>query len=53
MLKIKSSRIADYLANQIYQKKIDYDAVIEKYPAYKDIIDKKLKELNIIPFENE
>ena len=53
MATVKQSGIANYLAMQIFQNKITYDSVISKYPAYKEIIDKKLNELNTIPVEYE
>lgn len=46
---ITNSALAVYLANQIFQGRLDYDTVIKKYPRYKDIIDQTLAELSIIP----
>ena len=37
--------MARYLAKQIYAGKLDYDAVIAKYPQFKDEIDAFLKEM--------
>lgn len=34
--------MAKYLARQIKMDKLDYDEVIEKYPQFKDEIDKIL-----------
>lgn len=50
---INGSGLADYLANQIFQGKLSYEAVIKKYPAYKDTIDEVLKSLNIVPTVDE
>ena len=37
--------MARYLARQIYNGKLDYDAVVAKYPQYKDEIDEILADL--------
>lgn len=47
------SGLANYMAEQIFRGNLDYKSVVNKYPAYKDIIDEKLKQLNIIPTEDE
>lgn len=36
--------MARYLAQRIFQGKLDYDAVIAKYPQFKDEIDAYLEE---------
>lgn len=45
------SGLANYMAEQIFRGNLDYNTVIKKYPAYKEIIDEKLKTLNVIPLE--
>lgn len=48
-----TSGLAAYFARQIFQGKLDYMAVVKKYPAYKDIIDEELKSLNVVPIVDE
>lgn len=50
---IHNSAMAEYLANQIYNKKLDYEAVIRKYPRYKEVIDATLAKYDIIPVIEE
>ena len=47
------SGLANYMAQQIFIGKLDYTETVTKYPAYKEIIDEKLKELNMIPDEDD
>lgn len=39
--------MSKYLASQIYKGKLEYDAVIEKYPTLKEEIDAELALLEI------
>lgn len=48
-----NSGLAVYLAHQIFQGKLDYQAVINRYPAYKKDIDETLKSLNVVPVVDE
>ena len=38
--------MAEYLARRIYIGKLNYDDVINRYPQFKEDIDKYLEELN-------
>lgn len=44
---------AKYLANQIYQGKLDEGSVLVTYPEYKDDIKQFLDEMNMIPIFDE
>lgn len=45
---------ARYLANQIYQGKLDEGAVMATYPEYREQIKNILDEMNLIPvFDDE
>ena len=53
MIKINKG-FARYLANQIYQGKLDESAVMATYPEYKEQIKNILDEMNLIPvFEDD
>lgn len=45
--------MAKYLASQIHLGKLDYNTVINTYPAYKEEIDKYLSQYDVIPIEEE
>lgn len=44
---------ADYLAFQIYLGNLEKDQVYITYPSEKEEVEKRLKQLNLIPVENE